>query len=162
MESMLEKRPEHPLHLLVLGLDGFKHINELYGKSFGDEILRVIGQRIQGMLPLSASVYAWTVTNSAYGEGNGFEMMGCTAPFRSSVPSRNTTARSILHHLGGQRSYRGRLRLYGIVGVCQPFAEVRQKPVKPDQFSRAILEQEMRSLELVELLRESIERQFEV
>lgn len=28
-------------------------------------------------------------------------------------------------------------------------------------FSRAILEQEMRSLELVELLRESIERQFE-
>ena len=48
IESMLEKRPEHPLHLLVLGLDGFKHINELYGKSFGDEILRVIGQRIQG------------------------------------------------------------------------------------------------------------------
>ena len=51
IESMLEKRPEHPLHLLVLGLDGFKHINELYGKSFGDEILRVIGQRIQGMPP---------------------------------------------------------------------------------------------------------------
>lgn len=76
IESMLEKRPEHPLHLLVLGLDGFKHINELYGKSFGDEILRVIGQRIQGMLPLSASVYR--LDGDEFGitvSGERFEMM---------------------------------------------------------------------------------------
>ena len=94
---MLEKRPEHPLHLLVLGLDGFKHINELYGKSFGDEILRVIGQRIQGMLPLSASVYR--LDGDEFGitvSGERFEMMELYRSLsESSVPSRNTTARSI-------------------------------------------------------------------
>ncbi|WP_456060608.1 EAL domain-containing protein [Bilophila wadsworthia] len=147
IESMLEKRPEHPLHLLVLGLDGFKHINELYGKSFGDEILRVIGQRIQGMLPLSASVYR--LDGDEFGitvSGERFEMMELyrISAGSASYPEDASGYTELSEYASHSLKYAKKLGRNRIVF-----------------FSRAILEQEMRSLELVELLRESIERQFE-
>lgn len=37
--------------LMLLGLDNFKHINNLYGLEFGDHVLRITAQRLQTLLP---------------------------------------------------------------------------------------------------------------
>ena len=167
IEFMLEKRPEHPLHLLVLGLDGFKHVNELYGKGFGDEILRVIGQRIQGMLPLSASVYRLD------GDEFGIMMSGERSEMTELFRSLSESFRSQQEYDGkkyyctisaGSASYPEDASCYTDLSKYASHSLKHAKKLGRNQivfFSRAILEQEMRSLELVELLRESIERQIE-
>lgn len=43
--------------LLLLGMDDFKRINNLRNHTFGDLVLRKIGQDIQQMVPLEAEVY---------------------------------------------------------------------------------------------------------
>lgn len=53
----LRYRPEHPMQILVLGLDGFKSVNERYDRLFGDDVLRVIAQKIQSLLPNDATIY---------------------------------------------------------------------------------------------------------
>lgn len=43
--------------LLLLGIDNFKYINNLYGWDFGDEIIRITAQKIQSILPQNLGVY---------------------------------------------------------------------------------------------------------
>ena len=57
IKNNIERGPNHPLGLMILGLDDFKHINDLYDRRFGDEIMRVIAQKIQTALPDGAAVY---------------------------------------------------------------------------------------------------------
>jgi diguanylate cyclase (GGDEF)-like protein len=47
---------DHPLTLAYLDLDRFKLINDLYGHSSGDEVLRQVCQRISELLPKSVSM----------------------------------------------------------------------------------------------------------
>lgn len=42
---------------MLLGVDNFKHINELHGRLFGDEVLRIIAQKLQVMLPENDALY---------------------------------------------------------------------------------------------------------
>ncbi|WP_308774598.1 EAL domain-containing protein [uncultured Bilophila sp.] len=165
--SMLEKRPEHPLHMLILGLDAFKHINELYGKSFGDEILRVIGQRIQGMLPLSASVYR--LDGDEFGitvSGERLEMMELYRSISESFRSQQQYdgKKYFCTISAGSASYPEDASGYADLSQYASYSLKHAKMLGRNRivfFSRDLLEQQMRSLELVELLRESIERQFE-
>lgn len=55
--KLLLSRPNCSGSVLILGLDNFKHINELYNREFGDEVLRIIGQKISTLLPNNANVY---------------------------------------------------------------------------------------------------------
>lgn len=43
--------------LLLMGLDNFKNINDLYGWEFGDQIIRNSAQKIQGLLPERIQLY---------------------------------------------------------------------------------------------------------
>lgn len=45
--------------ILLLGIDGFKRINNLKNHIFGDSVLRQIAQNIQQMLPSNASIYRY-------------------------------------------------------------------------------------------------------
>jgi len=47
------------LAVLVLDLDGFKHINDRYGHALGDEALRVVGQVLAGRLRAHDVVARW-------------------------------------------------------------------------------------------------------
>ena len=57
MEPLLRESRLHPLQFMLLGIDSFKNVNNLYGKHFGDETLRIVAQRIQSLLPPHASLY---------------------------------------------------------------------------------------------------------
>ena len=56
MEPLLRESRLHPLQFMLLGIDSFKNVNNLYGKHFGDETLRIVAQRIQSLLPPNASL----------------------------------------------------------------------------------------------------------
>lgn len=43
--------------VMVLDMDSFKNINDLYDRAFGDEILRITASRIASMLPENAQIY---------------------------------------------------------------------------------------------------------
>ena len=43
--------------LMVLDMDSFKNINDLYDRSFGDEVLRITAQKAASMLPPNAMLY---------------------------------------------------------------------------------------------------------
>lgn len=46
-----------PGWLMLLGLDNFKHINNLYGLEFGDHVIRITAERLQTLLPPQLQVF---------------------------------------------------------------------------------------------------------
>lgn len=57
IQTVLQRRPVRPVRLVLAEPDGFPLIHELYTRLFGDEVLRIMAQRIQSMLPPHATVY---------------------------------------------------------------------------------------------------------
>lgn len=43
--------------IMILDMDSFHNINDLYNRSYGDEILRIAGQRISSSIPPNAKAY---------------------------------------------------------------------------------------------------------
>lgn len=43
--------------VIMLDIDEFRQINEMYGRSFGDKVLKILGQLIQVLLPDNASLF---------------------------------------------------------------------------------------------------------
>lgn len=43
--------------MMILDIDDFKHVNDLHDREFGDEVLRMVAQKIQGLLPGNAAIY---------------------------------------------------------------------------------------------------------
>lgn len=166
VEALFRQRPDYPLQFVVLGLDGFKHVNDLYNKDFGDEVLRVIGQRIQGMLPPYASVYRL----------DGDEFAVCVSGTKDNAEE---IYRSVSESFRHQQEYAGKkyfctvsagsasypddassyaeLLQYASYSLQQAKQQGRNRLVP---FSPDILDRQLRSLEMVELLRESIDRQY--
>ncbi len=57
VNHLIESAAVSRFGMMLLGLDDFKHINNLYDRVFGDEVLRMMSQRIQTLLPGNASFY---------------------------------------------------------------------------------------------------------
>ena len=53
----LETHPDDEAAFMILGIDDFRHVNDRYDRVFGDAVIRLVAQRIQAALPSCASAY---------------------------------------------------------------------------------------------------------
>lgn len=168
-----EEECEHLLNagfvtLLLFGIDDLKHINSLYDHAFGDEVIRIVSQRIQSLLPSNAQIFRLD------GDEFGVLLRG----------EHQDLARRLYHSVqnafGSQQTYDGRKFFCTLSCGC-----ALSDPGKDDYLSFCkrshlaldyakysgknrmefyrpeIMIPLTRNLELTELLRESIEKDFE-
>ena len=45
------------MDVMILDMDSFKNVNDLYDRAFGDGVLRLTAQLISQMLPSNADIY---------------------------------------------------------------------------------------------------------
>lgn len=153
--------------VLLLNIDDFKHINELYDQYFGDSVLRSIGMYVQSRLDSNASVYRLN--------GDEFGIL-ITNPQENQA--KNLFQR-ISHHYSTQKELEGK-RYYCTFSATyhkhengtgyEEFVKSlkaamtvvkRQGKNHMEDFKPEFLQYKERELELIELLRNSVENDFE-
>lgn len=164
--NALAERPGQSLTVMILGLDEFQHINDLYNRRFGDEVLRVIAQKIQSLVSNSAKVYRL--------DGDVFCVLIDGSPDQA-----KEIYRKIHRYFSHQQEHEGKKYYCTLSAGCASypenasnyqdlykFAEYAMESAKRkgknriEIFSRQTLLHRERSLELTELLRESVENHF--
>lgn len=166
-ESLLHNCRTREVQFMLIGLDSFKNVNHLYGKNFGDKTLRVVARRIQGMLPPYASLYRLD------GDEFGIVIRGSREDARSIYHSLTRTFRLQQECDGkkffctlsaGTASFPDDARDYENLLCCAGSALETAKQNGKNRQVFFLPEQnaaQRRALELTELLRESVERDFE-
>lgn len=168
VNHFLQERPDQSLSVMVLGLDEFKRVNDLYDRVFGDEVLRITSQKIQTFLPSNATVYRL--------DGDEFGVIfsggGRVGPEQFYSALRDIFSRQ--QEFSGRRYYctlsagsafypddaNNYLDLFKYASYSLEHAKARGKnQLVP--FSPSILLSKERSLDLIEHLRTSVERDFE-
>ena len=163
---MMDERVEG-LGIMILDMDAFKNINDLYDRSFGDEVLRLTGRKIAAVLPENAGIYRLD------GDEFGIIVLGGDEEQCSDLYNRIQyqfcaaagvwRAEILLHRerRAGLLS-QGWGQLSGAAQVCQLFSGTQQgagqEPVHR-VFQEHFVGKERR-LKMAELLRESIDRGF--
>lgn len=166
-ESLLHNRRAQPVQFMLIDLDFFKNVNNLYGRNFGDETLRIIARRIQGVLPPYASLYRLD------GDEFGIVVRGSWADSCSIYHTLATAFRLQQEYDGKKFSctlsagtasfpddahdYESLLRCAGsALDTAKQSGRNRQVFFHPKQSAT-----QRCAMELTELLRESVERDFE-
>lgn len=164
---LVDRKAADIIGVMVLNLDSFKNINDLYDRSFGDEVLRLTAQKVSSMLPANAKLYRL--------DGDEFGIL-C-------LGGGQKEAWSIFHRIQQnfhkQQEYNGRkyyctfsagyaaypkdgdsyLELLKYANYSLEYSKIAGRN-RMTVFSMDILYKRERRLELVELLREGIERGF--
>ena len=154
--------------LMILGIDDLKRINSLYDRAFGDEVIRIVSQRIQSFLPSNAQIYRLD------GDEFGILIRG------GDVNLVYTLYDSVHDAFGSQKTYDGKkffctlscgctisprgaqdyLTLCKRAGFALDYAKLKGKN-RLEFFRPEIMAHLTRDLEMTELLRESMENNFE-
>lgn len=150
--------------MMVLGMDDFKHVNDLYNRPFGDEVIRITAQKIQAMLPGNAALYRLD------GDEFGIIAKGATEDdMRRIYAAIHNTFRHQQEYnenryyctlSAGCSIYPKDAETYVDILKCADYSLEYSKNVGKNRitfFSKDILKHKERSLELIELLREKIE-----
>lgn len=155
------------LQIMILDMDAFKNINDLFDRAFGDEVLRITAQRISSILPSNARIYRL--------DGDEFGIIILNGEEEDYLRIFN----SIQHKFHGQQEYNGKKYYCTVSGgyavyptdadnyldllKCANYSLEHSKLEGKDRitrFSEDILKEKERKLELAELLRGSIDRGF--
>ena len=166
VRHLVENRSS-PLMVLLFGIDNLKRINHRYSRRFGDEVVRVISQKIQSLLPSNASVFRL--------DGDEFGVI-----FRNgTMEQANTLFESLQKAFYHHQFYESKKFFCSLSCGCVlfdsddiPYLELikrasyaldySKKKGKNQMkvFSSDILGQVDRSFELTDFLHESMERNF--
>lgn len=57
IHHLMETAPREEFSVMRFGIDGLKHINDLYDRIFGDNVIRIVAQKLQSMLPADTFLY---------------------------------------------------------------------------------------------------------
>lgn len=166
-KNLVDNDGNHWMELMILDLDSFKNINDLYNRSFGDDIIRITAHKIEALLPEHARLYRLD------GDEFGIIFLDGEGGESSSVFTR------IQRQFHRQQEHNGRKYYCTLSAGCVSYprdAETYLDLMKYANysleysklmgknrltiFSPDILKKKERKLELTELLRESIERGF--
>lgn len=150
--------------VMILGLDGFKHINELYSREAGDAVLRHCSRKIQELLPPGSALYR--LDGDRFGlllrDGNR-ESLGAVYQKIQEKFSRQQVLDGMRFFCtvsaGGAVSPQDASGA-GALFQCAEYALEYSKRGGKNRisfFSEKILKEKSRALELTELLRESVE-----
>ena len=158
---------KHPFSVMLLGIDDLKHINDLYNRTFGDEVIRVVSQRIQSLLPSGSTIYRL--------DGDVFGLISRDAR----VEDMAAIFRAVYQSFEGQQTLVGKKYYCTLSGgclfypdnansyediikyanYCMEFSKKNGKK-RCTYYSQDILDERAHALAMVELLRESVENQF--
>ncbi len=168
VERLIRSEPEQPIGIMVLGMDEFKRINDLYNRSFGDEVIRITSQKIQTFLPPDATVYRMD------GDEFGIILRDATVAGLKRIYAKIYQAVNHQQEFNGKKFYctlsagctlypqdgETYLDLIKYAGYSLEYAKSKGKN-QIAFFTKDILTGKTRQLDLTELLRESAEHQFE-
>lgn len=154
--------------MMILGIDDFKQVNEMYDREFGDGVLKMTAQIIQSSLPRNALAYRLDgdqfgilVENTDHDElQNIYDRIkmkfSCQQLFEKSKAFVTISAGCSLYPQDGN-NYQ---ELYKYTDYSLQYAKKSGKD-KIVFFSNDILEHKSRFLEILRRIRESIENGFE-
>ncbi len=156
-----------PFGVLLLNIDDFNRINELYNQSFGDSVLREIGTYIQSRIDSNASVFRLDgdefgilITNPQEQEARGlFDRIANHYRTQKELYGKRyyCTFSGIYHEYETGVVYEDFLKSLKI-GISVVKRQGKNSLIK---FRPEFLQYKERELELIELLRDSIENDFE-
>ena len=153
--------------LMVLDMDSFKNINDLYDRSFGDEVLRITAQKVASMLPPNAMLYRLD------GDEFGILLLGGDTKEAAHLFDKLQQNFCKQQEYGGKKYFctlsagyaaypedgGNYLELFKRANYSLEYSKIMGKN-RMTVFSGNILADRERRLELMELLRESVERGF--
>ena len=164
---LVDQEGTRELGIMILDMDSFRNINDLYNRSFGDEILRVTAQKIAEMLPYNAKIYR--LDGDEFGililNGNVDEAMEIFNRIQQKFQrQQDHNGRKYFCTIsGGYVSYPKDsdhyLELLKFANYSLEYSKAMGKN-KITVFSHEILERKEKKLKLTEMLRESMEREF--
>lgn len=153
--------------IMIMNIDDFKNINNLYSRQFGDNVLRIAAQHIQNAVPTNAKVFRL--------DGDEFGIVFIDH-LKSDIKQIYS---NICNHFSTQREYQGKKYYCTFSAGCCKFNEqnntfdilVKNSHTALDHakakgkskiifFEQKLSEHKTRELKLTELLRESIENDF--
>lgn len=166
MRLRLEEAPGEPMGLMMVGIDDLRHINDRYDRAFGDEVIRIVAHRIQSAASETTRVFRLDGDEFAVVAQGGIEELRALYAVLSGAFDRQ-------HEHEGRKFYctlsagcasypRDAATYEDLVKHANYALEYAKGHGKKrcTNFSRDILEERTRTLELNELLRESVEHGF--
>lgn len=162
-----DKETAKRIGIMVMDMDSFKNINDLYDRAFGDKILRITAQTIASLLPENAKIYRL--------DGDEFGIVILNGDEREYEQIYD----SIHRRFQDQQDYNGRkyyctlsagyasypedadnyLDLVKLANYSLEHSKAFGKN-RSTRFSRGILKEKENQLEMTEMLRECITRGF--
>lgn len=167
LQELLEASEVPKVTVLKLDIDDFKKINHLYSFDFGDQVIRIVAQKMQSLLPSNGSVYRL--------DGDEFGII-----IRGKKEEADQFYQLLREDFSHQKSFDGK-KFYctlscGLVSVPEDTAtlkdvlryvecgleDAKQKGKnRMEYFSSRSLKKSKRSIALTEILRESIENGYQ-
>ena len=167
VEECIHSQETRKLGIMVLGMDDFRRVNDLYDRSFGDEVLHATAQKIQALLPNGAVLYRL--------DGDEFGVLLPNGGRKEMESIYQAVSKRVSHQqeLGGNKYYstlsagcvrypedaRTYLDLLKYAGYSLETSKAAGRG-RMTFFSEEILSHKEKALEFIELLRESMENRF--